>query len=108
MVPEGPTFHEIIHEDHLTLIIAISNQQHKINVPKLGEQHDFGPEIADPLLRRPVQSFDRNSGKPTVDVSFVNVTTLVFVEHDLLENGTHEDLGLLVVEPESFTLVFRR
>jgi hypothetical protein len=108
MVPEGPTDHEIIHEDHLTLIIAISNQQHKISVLKLGEQLDFGPEIADPLLRRPVQPFHRKSGKPTVDVSFVDVTTLVFVEHDLLENGTYKDLGLLVVEPKSFTLVFCR
>jgi hypothetical protein len=33
--------------------------------------------------------FDHNSGNPIVDVSFVDVTTLVFVEHDLLENGSH-------------------
>ena len=51
MTTKGTTCQIVIHEDHLVLIIAISNERNKMVVAKLRQYLDLSLELVGPLLR---------------------------------------------------------
>ena len=51
MVTKGPMSHIIIHENHLVIIITISNQKNEMEVAESRQHLDFCLELLGSLLR---------------------------------------------------------
>ena len=58
MVTEGTICHVFIDEDHLTVIIVVSNKRDKVAMAKLRKHLDLSPELPSTLSRLRVQALD--------------------------------------------------
>ena len=50
MITEVSVGHEVVHEDNLKVVVAVTNKRHKINVTELGKHLILSHELVSPLL----------------------------------------------------------
>jgi hypothetical protein len=74
VVAKGPICHVIVNEDHLTLIVAESNERDEVDMSKLRKHLDLGPKLFGTLSRFGVQALDRHSHVTVVNDTFIYIS----------------------------------
>ncbi|KAL2333440.1 hypothetical protein Fmac_014653 [Flemingia macrophylla] len=70
MLAEGATCHEIIDEDHLVVVVAVSDEGDAMEVSELREHLDLIHELVRPLL---CEALDGDQSGTAVDVALVHM-----------------------------------
>ena len=83
MVTEGTVCHVFVDENHLTVIIAISNKRDKVAMAKLRKHLDLSPELPSTLLRLRVQALDCHN-HTLVDETLIHIPKTTSADNQFL------------------------